>query len=449
MVRISSILLMSSSIQNLKGLFPGRIAPNERVIFFPTSASQWNATHWQVPIHGWIFQPKEDSKKRAAFRSLLRRALKVRSQSTEERILDHRIKAFVVDNEGLKRPAITFATTTSEGKEYSMLPSTQDGHFQTTLMIPEDELFPPYITCNSVGATEQQHRQSVNFFAQSTDGQRRYDGTVYLVPPTGITIVSDIDDTIKITDVTRKREMLRNTFMREFQDVPGMSQVYQKWCSNTDSAAAGFTSIPPADVDSGGGDDDSTKEGRPPQPNVHLHFLSASLYQLYEELESFRIKCGFPPATYSLKTVRPKKATQTIRTLLEDPLEFKRRALRMLFERYPQRDFVLVGDTGEKDPQIYASMAQEYPHQVLAIYLRSVSKGPLDNVGIRVQQVMNDHGIENQKWTVFQDASELMNVDLSTLTMPSSPSSNKRPVVGGGGGGEGPLSSSSSIPPST
>ncbi len=362
------------TVRNIASYFTGRIAQDERIIFFPSSASQWNSTHWHVPIHGWIFQPKENSKKRAAFRSLLRRALKISSKSPEERILNHRIKSFVVDNERWKRPKIQLSK-----EEYTMAPSSKNGHFRTSLILPGDEIFnDPTLDSTSRTST------CVHFFALSSDGDQQYDGTIHLVPSEGITIISDIDDTIKITNVVNKREMLRNTFMREFEAVPGMAKLYQKWCS-------------------------ASAEGG---PDVHLHLLSASLYQLYEELEGFREANGFPMATYSLKIVRPKQARQMIQLLLEDAMEYKRRSLTSIFETYPKRHFILVGDTGEKDPPVYASMAKDYPHQVIGIFLRHVAKGPEDNVAVRVQQTMNTYGIARDKWTVFEDPSTLLSVDL-------------------------------------
>ena len=40
-------------------------------------------------------------------------------------------------------------------------------------------------------------------------------------------VISDIDDTVKITEVRDRHAMLRNTFLREFQPVPGMADFYQ------------------------------------------------------------------------------------------------------------------------------------------------------------------------------------------------------------------------------
>ena len=45
------------------------------------------------------------------------------------------------------------------------------------------------------------------------------------VPPKGVSVISDIDDTIKVTEVLDRRRMLYNTFLREFKDVTGMVAV--------------------------------------------------------------------------------------------------------------------------------------------------------------------------------------------------------------------------------
>jgi Uncharacterized conserved protein (DUF2183) len=429
MFLIPNLWVTLLSFQGLSSYFTGKIGPKERVIFFPTAASRWNATHWHVPIHGWIFEPEENSKKRAFFRSLLRRALKVDSGSAEKKILDRRIKPFVVDNERWKRPKIHLS-----GKEYSLSWSGKNGHFQTSLILSQTDLFKDTSTTTSIAPS------SLSYFALSSDHKRTFEGRVHMVPPKGITILSDIDDTIKITNVVNKKEMLRNTFMREFQPVPGMSDVYTEWCS-----AANFASDKDDDIK----EDDVKEDNGEGLRHVHLHFLSASLYQLYEDLERFRSDFGFPLATYTLKIVRPKDAGKTIQILLEDALEFKRRSITKILERFPERHFILVGDTGEKDPQVYASIAREYRRQVLGIYLRSVSRSTCTTIGAaaadgsatgaatdgttasdnngdgddkrlgdvptRVREVMKEYGIDDSLWTLFEDASELQTVDLRKL----------------------------------
>jgi len=389
------------SVQGLTSYFTGKITSKERVIFFPTAASQWNSTHWKVPIHGWIFEPEEDSKKRIIFRSLLRRLLQVSSTSSEKEILDRRIKPFVVDNERWKRPKITL-----HGKEYTLNSSGKNGHFHTTLflsqqdILDEGEMIPSTDEDENGSSTSSSTKlvppSSLSYYASNDDGTRRYMGTIHFIPSRGITILSDIDDTIKITNVVNKKEMLRNTFLREFQPVPGMADIYQEWYSQQQQ---------------------QEQELQVGYNSFHLHLLSASLYQLYEELETFRKNSNFPSATYSLKTVRPKNGGQTIRILFEDAMEFKCRTLRGILDTFPQRQFLFVGDTGEKDPQVYASIMKEYPTQILGIYLRSVPRTSDDNVLQRVSEIMKEYDIDTSRWTVFEEASELWTVNLQTLQM--------------------------------
>jgi Phosphatidate phosphatase APP1, catalytic domain len=57
-------------------------------------------------------------------------------------------------------------------------------------------------------------------------------GRVYLSQPTSVpplVLVSDIDDTIKVSNVSKKELLLENTFFREFRAVPGMSSLYRRW----------------------------------------------------------------------------------------------------------------------------------------------------------------------------------------------------------------------------
>jgi phosphatidate phosphatase APP1 len=46
--------------------------------------------------------------------------------------------------------------------------------------------------------------------------------------------------------------------------------------------------------------------------------------------------------------------------------------------------FVLIGDSGEKDPEVYADVVQDYPERVLAVYIREVRLDPGDG---RVERV--------------------------------------------------------------
>src|SRR5205807_10385096 len=147
-------------------------------------------------------------------------------------------------------------------------------------------------------------------------------GIIRLLPQTGISVISDIDDTIKISDVRDRKELLRNTFCRPYCPVPGMAQRYRSWDKSADA---------------------------------RFHYVSASPWQLYIPLAAFIRSNGFPEGTFQLKLFRWKD--QTFFDLFRSPEKYKMTAIKPLFERFPHRKFVLVGDSGEKDPETYAALA--------------------------------------------------------------------------------------------
>jgi phosphatidate phosphatase APP1 len=42
---------------------------------------------------------------------------------------------------------------------------------------------------------------------------------------------------------------------------------------------------------------------------------------------------------------------------------------------FPKRRFVLVGDSGERDPEVYAAVARGRPEQVSSVLIRQVHEG--------------------------------------------------------------------------
>ena len=150
-------------------------------------------------------------------------------------------------------------------------------------------------------------------------------------------MISDIDDTIKISQVTQKRELLRNTFLRPFRAVVGMPALYQAWADQ----------------------------------GAEFHLVSSSPWQLYEPLSGFVRAEAFPPATFHLRRIRLKDPTTLIS--FGAPQELKVQTISALLQRFPARRFVLVGDSGEQDPEAYGQVARQFPDQVAAIFIREVA----------------------------------------------------------------------------
>lgn len=338
--------------------WPGRalsqVKSDETVLFFRTSG--WfdaAAFEWVLPVHGWIFEAAEDSLLREALIRAISEAAGIDPHSAESLRLRRRLRPFLVDNERGKRLAVRIA-----GESHTLEPSAANGHFQGEVRLNAER----------VAALGVQPGAWLEFgLLLNEQDKRSFNGAVQLVPPEGVSVISDIDDTIKVSHVTDKQKLIRSTFLEEFQAVPGMAELYTRW------AEAGAV----------------------------FHYVSASPWQLYLELEAFREREAFPAGSYHMKSVRLKDST--VADLLASPLEYKPPILRGLLECYPGRQFVLVGDSGEKDPEVYGALAREFPEQVRWILIRRLDQD--DAASARYQQAFAD--IPPEKWRLFDDPAEL------------------------------------------
>ena len=54
-----------------------------------------------------------------------------------------------------------------------------------------------------------------------------------------------------------------------------------------------------------------------------------------------------------------------------------------MVSHYEDLPFVLIGDSGQRDPEIYAEIATSFPNRILAVYIRDVSTDPGRDQAIR------------------------------------------------------------------
>ena len=286
------------------------IARDETVVFFPTAG--WfdaAAGEWHLPIAGWIYEPVVSTTRKTAFAQVLERRYDLTVSDENERNFSRRTNLLLADNERGKRIVIRLV-----GRNYELTESAANGHFRTTIVV----------AAGDAARFAEDGFLSFHAFTAATD-TRRFQGSIQLVEPTGLSVISDIDDTVKISKVTDRRALLRHTFLLDFVVAPGMAELYRRWSG----------------------------------PDVAFHFVSSSPWQLYEPLHEFLDESNFPWATFSLKSIRFRD--QTLLNLFADGMESKRPAIEAILNQYPEREFVLVGDSGEQDPEIYASLLREYP----------------------------------------------------------------------------------------
>ncbi|KAG0170355.1 hypothetical protein DFQ28_000993 [Apophysomyces sp. BC1034] len=160
-------------------------------------------------------------------------------------------------------------------------------------------------------------------------------GTVHLIEPKGISVISDIDDTIKHTNIPNgTRVVLANTFFRPTREVPGMAEAYMKWYTQ----------------------------------GASFHYVSNSPFQLTVMLDRFLRDHDFPLGSMHLRM-----EGSLLARLMEVPGRAKRDAILQILHDFPTRQFVLIGDSGEIDLEIYAKIAAEHPTHILKIFIRDVT----------------------------------------------------------------------------
>jgi len=122
---------------------------------------------------------------------------------------------------------------------------------------------------------------------------------------------------------------------------------------------------------------------------------------LYAPLREFLDRDAFPWASFSLKAVRFRD--ETLLDLFKQGTETKPAAIGNILDRYPYRRFVLVGDSGEQDPEVYAELLRNRPEQVLRVYIRNVTQADRDDE--RFASVFD--GIDADRWQLFTNPEAL------------------------------------------
>ena len=159
-------------------------------------------------------------------------------------------------------------------------------------------------------------------------------------------VISDIDDTILLTGLTVGAAMVARTVLREASEraaIPGMAALYRGLARGIPTRAG----------------------NRKPAPT--FFYVSTGSWSFYPTLQEFVQLRGFPLGPMFLTDWGP-----TERYLRRSGAEHKRTAIRRLFDAYPTMPFVLVGDSGQRDPLTYEEVAREFPGRVRLILIRQV-----------------------------------------------------------------------------
>lgn len=157
-------------------------------------------------------------------------------------------------------------------------------------------------------------------------------------------VISDVDDTIIHTGLTSrfKWKVVKNTFLKRAEKrtpLEGAADLYKL-----------------------------LKDGKSGIDCNPVFYVSHGPWNLYSYLEVFLETNNFPKGPILLrdfvnpfaKKYKPEKPQ-------------KQKEIINLLKAYPKLPFILIGDSGEHDPDIYTEIAEAHPERILAIYLRNVN----------------------------------------------------------------------------
>ncbi len=171
-------------------------------------------------------------------------------------------------------------------------------------------------------------------------------------------IISDVDDTIMITQVPTFWKAVYNLLLlnpHKRASVAGMSVLFTKL----------------ADL----------------FPDAPFFYLSTSPWNVESSIRHFIADHGYPDGPLLLRDLDPRP-----KTFIPSGVQHKLEFAEQLMGDFPDMKFILIGDDGQKDPTTYATIARRYPGRVIAIGIRQLSPreaSPLGKVlGLSATQPM-------------------------------------------------------------
>jgi len=196
--------------------------------------------------------------------------------------------------------------------------------------------------------------------------------TAILVPDSGISIVSDIDDVMRITKVYVPDQGLFNSFVQPYVNVPGIPELYEKW----------FKTL----------------------PGVAFHYDTTTPVELTRTYVDYLFN-NYPVGSLDMRPINISDPSQI--------LEARQNSLVKLFQTFPQRKFVLVGDTSSSTLlSAYPQIATQFPNQTACIFIRNTSA--TDSEDKIPYNTKNFQNLSSNQYFFYTTADDLMNLDIAS-----------------------------------
>lgn len=210
--------------------------------------------------------------------------------------------------------------------------------------------------------------QRLSLYAQGTDTGN---ATSYLVSDEGLTVISDIDDILRVTKIYQPKEGLLNSFARPFTPWMNMPEIYRNWSVSL--------------------------------PNLHFHYLTTTPEQVTRNYMQFVYET-YPGGSFDTRPLNFSDVSAT--------LSIRKWLLDRIFQTFPHRKFILVADTSNSDVmRAYPEMATQYPGQVQCIFLRNTSAtDPGDKFPYTTEGFKN---LNQQSYMFFKVPDDLTGLDIA------------------------------------
>lgn len=192
----------------------------------------------------------------------------------------------------------------------------------------------------------------------------RATGHVIIPPPTAeFGIVSDIDDTVVQTGATNLLTMARIMFSNARSRLPfeGVSAFYR-----------------------------ALQQGPNNEAHNPFFYVSSSPWNLYDLLIDFFTLQKIPLGPLFLQNYG--LATEHFFTSGHE--KHKLDQIETILSIYPDLPFILIGDSGQKDPEIYREVTRRHPGRIRAIYIRDVALKERDDELQVIAREIGGTGVE-------------------------------------------------------
>lgn len=209
--------------------------------------------------------------------------------------------------------------------------------------------------------------------SMSVEGSAPVETSVFIVGSSvSFGVISDVDDTVMVSALPRPLVAAWNSFVvdeRARQPVPGMAVMLERIVHE-----------------------------RPGSPVI---YLSTGAWNVAPTLQRFLRRHLFPKGALLLTDWGP-----THDRWFRSGKDHKHENLRRLAREFPQIRWLLIGDDGQHDDDLYTEFTSEFPQSVTAVAIRQLTPAEVVLAGGRTS--VNDHSAAEVPWVTGPDGAALL-----------------------------------------